>query len=85
MPCCGGPDSGNMNSPTAMSTSDYAQEDISSRVIISASIFIVLESGAVALRCAARLNYQAQWGTDDLLMVPALLFNLAVCVVSISE
>lgn len=63
----------------------HAEEDIGSRVIISASIFIVLEIVAVALRCVARLNYKSQWGADDYLMAPALLSCLGVCVVGIGE
>lgn len=78
-------ETGNMSSPTPGFTPGYAEEDISSRVIISASIFIVLEIGAVALRCAARLNYKTKWGTDDYLMAPALLFSLGFCVTGISE
>lgn len=63
----------------------HEEEDIGSRVIISASIFIALEIVGVALRCLARLNYKSQWGIDDYLMAPALLFCLGVCVIGIGE
>lgn len=74
-----------MTLPTPAFTPGYAEEDISSRVIVSASTFIVLEIGAVALRCAARLKYKGQWGADDFLMAPALLFSLGTCALSLSE
>lgn len=63
----------------------HAEEYNGGRVIASASIFIVLEIVAVALRCFARLKYKSQWGTDDYLMAPALLFCLGMCVIGIGK
>lgn len=74
-----------MSPPTPAFTPGYADEDISSRVVISALIFIVLDIGAVALRYAARLKYKTKWGTDDFLMAPALLLGLGFCVTGISK
>lgn len=74
-----------MSLPTPAFNPGYAEEDISSRVIISAVVFIVLDIGAVALRYAARLKYKTKWGIDDFLMAPALLLGLVFCVTGISK
>lgn len=63
----------------------YAEEDIGSRVLIAACVFIVLEIGFVALRCVARLKFGAKWGVDDYLVIPALIFCLGICVIGIGK
>lgn len=74
-----------MSSTASTFPPDYANANIGSRVTVAASMFIVLEIAAVSLRCAARLKYDAKWGTDDTLIVPALIFCLSMCAIGISE
>ncbi|KAF3768156.1 hypothetical protein M406DRAFT_231609, partial [Cryphonectria parasitica EP155] len=74
-----------MASPRAAFPPGYADENISSRVLIAACLFIVLEIGVVTLRCWARFKYGAKWGFDDYLMAPALLFCLGICAIGIVE
>lgn len=74
-----------MTSSLAEFPPGYAEEDISSRVLIAASLFIILEIGVVTLRCVARLKFDAKLGVDDYLMAPALLLCLGICAIGISK
>lgn len=66
-------------------TEEYINENIGTRLVVVASVFIGLEICVVALRFFARYKYRTQWGLDDYLMAPALLFCLGTCVIGISE
>lgn len=63
----------------------YAEEDISSRVVIAASLFIVLEIGIVAIRLVSRLKFGVKLGVEDYLVIPALCFCLGMCAIGIGK
>lgn len=61
----------------------YAEESLGPRVVAVAIAFIVLEIVVVTLRFATRIVYKTQWGLDDYLIPPALLFALGMCIIPI--
>jgi hypothetical protein len=64
---------------------DYVSENNDVRCLAIAIVSIILQIAVVALRFYTRKAYKTQWGFDDYLTVPALLFCLGVCIITISE
>lgn len=63
----------------------YLEDDLGPRTVAVASVFIALEIGIVALRFATRILYKLQYGIDDYLIIPALIFTLGTCIISIGK
>jgi hypothetical protein len=63
----------------------YAEEDIGSRTLSTAILFIVLEVIVVTLRFTSRRLIRAKLALDDYLIIPSLVFCLGICVVAIGQ
>ncbi|KAI1387685.1 uncharacterized protein F4822DRAFT_430431 [Hypoxylon trugodes] len=63
----------------------YAEETAGPRSVRVAIAFIVLDIVVVALRFATRLTYKVKLGLDDYIIIPALIFSLGMCAVTILE
>lgn len=64
---------------------EYIQQDASGHVVRVAVAFIVLELLLVALRFVSRSVSKTHSGLDDVLIVPALVFCLGICILAISK
>ncbi|TAQ91354.1 hypothetical protein B7494_g345 [Chlorociboria aeruginascens] len=71
-------------SAAAASQLSVSDETIGYRLSGVAIAFIVLETVAVGLRYVARYIGGTRGGADDYLMLPALLFNVALCALSLA-
>lgn len=76
-----------LESPAALShySQAYLAEYIGYQVIAVAISFIVLETVFVVLRSLARRKTLSPLGWDDYLIVPALVVNLGMCALGISQ
>ena len=74
------------SSPSSSALSqDYIDEYIGNRLINTAIAFIVLDTIFVALRCWSRYLQKAPVGWDDLLIIPAYISCLSLCICGIRE
>ncbi|KAI3331709.1 hypothetical protein HD806DRAFT_478092 [Xylariaceae sp. AK1471] len=71
--------------PLSVFPPGYVDESLVPRTFAVAVTFIVLEIGIVTLRFATRYLYNTKLGIDDYLIIPALIFTLGVCVITIVE
>ena len=63
----------------------YLEAYIGHELVAVAVMFIVLDIICVALRITARYLSKTSIGLDDYLVVPALIFCVALCAVSMGE
>lgn len=66
-------------------THQYLEAYIGYEVVTAAVVFIVLDIICVALRILSRHLSKARPGLDDYLVIPSLIFCVAVCAICICK
>lgn len=61
----------------------YAEADVSWQIVAVGSVFIVLNTLFVGLRFVSKGINRNPLGTDDWLIIPALVFCYGVCIIGI--